>query len=101
MTDAGAIAASPIQEMDKLINAIGQHADDLGVKLGETGGYFEVFNSLMKDLQTEQNKQLSIPEPNRAMRAAQTQQAIANTSSAVRGAMGKQLQGNEDYSLKH
>ena len=98
VTDAGAIAASSIQEMDKLINAIGQHADDLGVKLGETGGYFEVFNSLMKDLQTEQNKQLSDSESTAAaMRAVtESQQAIANTSSAVRGAMGKQLQGNED-----
>ena len=98
VTDAGAIAASSIQEMDKLINAIGQHADDLGVKLGETGGYFKVFNSLMTDLQTEQNKQLSDSESTAAaMRAVtESQQAIANTSSAVRGAMGKQLQGNED-----
>ena len=98
VTDAGAIAASSIQEMDKLINAIGQHADDLGVKLGETGGYFKVFNSLMTDLQTEQNKQLSDSESTTAaMRAVtESQQAIANASSAVRGAMGKQLQGNED-----
>ena len=98
VTDAGAIAASSIQEMDKLINAIGQHADDLGVKLGETGGYFKVFNSLMTDLQTEQNKQLSDSEStSAAMRAVtESQQAIANASSAVRGAMGKQLQGNED-----
>ena len=98
VTDAGAIAASSIQEMDKLINAIGQHADDLGVKLGETGGYFKVFNSLMTDLQTEQNKQLSDSEStSAAMRAVtESQQAIANASSAVRGAVGKQLQGNED-----
>ena len=97
VTDAGAIAASSIQEMDKLINAIGQHADDLGVKLGETGGYFKVFNSLMTDLQTEQNKQLSDSESTTAaMRAVtESQQAIANSSSAVRGAMGQQLKDNK------
>ncbi len=97
VTDAGAIAASSIQEMDKLINAIGQHADDLGIKLGETGGYFKVFNSLMTDLQTEQNKQLSDSESSTAaMRAVtESQQAIANASSAVRGAMGQQLQDNK------
>ena len=97
VTDAGAIAASSIQEMDKLINAIGQHADDLGVKLGETGGYFKVFNSLMTKLQTEQNKQLSDSESTTAaMRAVtESQQAIANASSAVRGAMGQQLQDNK------
>ena len=97
VTEAGAIAASSIQEMDKIINAIGQHADDLGIKLGETGGYFKVFNSLMTDLQKEQNKQLSDSESTTAaMRAVtESQQTIANASSAVRGAMGQQLQDNK------
>ena len=96
VTEAGAIAAGSLQEMDKLINAIGQHADTIGKNLGETGAHFSTFNSLMNKLQTEQKTQLSDSgSATAAMRAVtETQQAIANTSSAVRVTMGKQLKDN-------
>ena len=83
--------------MDKIINAIGAQADKIGVSLTETGGHFTAFNSLMAKLQTEQDKQVADSgQATAAMRAVtETQQAIANTSSAVRVAMGKQLQSNE------
>ena len=97
VTEAGAIAAGSLQEMDKIINAIGAQADKIGVSLTETGGHFTAFNSLMAKLQTEQDKQVADSgQATAAMRAVtETQQAIANTSSAVRVAMGKQLQSNE------
>ena len=97
VSDVGALAAETTQQLDKLANAIASHTDSLEKSLGRSATTFEGFNSLMADLQAEQQKQLSDSNKgSAALRAVtESQEAIANTSGAIRSVMGNQLSANE------